>query len=172
MSTPHNQLRQEIVETQQRFNELLERIPETLYLQPSDNPAWNIGQVLYHMSIAPRFMVTDVAMIMRSPRAVQNLISFFPQRVFDWLNMRMTQRGAKRPTPEYLRAEYDQAHDRVLALFDTLDESDFKMSMHYPGWDPMLQGEVTLAELFGYIKRHFEAHAGPLEIQVGHAETR
>jgi hypothetical protein len=159
-------LRIEMIETQQRFHGLVARIPESAYAQPSDNPAWNIGQVLYHMSLAPRFMVMDVAMIMRAPRFFQRLIAGFPRSIFDWFNMVNTRRGARNPTPDFLIQEYDQAHDRVLALFDSLSESQLDRSMLYPGWDPVLNGEVTLAELFGYVKLHFDAHAGPLEALV------
>jgi hypothetical protein len=39
-----------------------------------------------------------------------------------------------------------------------VSDTDFTKSARYPGWDPLLSGEVTLQELFGYVAAHFRAH--------------
>ena len=62
MST-REELRQEIETTKIEFHELFDSVPVEAYNLPSDNPAWTISQVLYHMSIAPRMLGKDVKMI-------------------------------------------------------------------------------------------------------------
>jgi hypothetical protein len=156
---PRDQLRQEIEATHLAFHRLLDSIPAEAYALPSANPAWNIGQVLYHMSIAPRFMVLDVQMI-SGQRWIYRLVPIIiPRRLFDWLNARLTRYGARRISHDFLAQEYDRAHDATLRALETLDEADFARSMPYPDWDPLLTGDVTMAVLFGYIKRHFDSHA-------------
>ena len=53
----------EIEATKMAFHKLLDSIPVEAYDLPSDNPAWTVGEVLYHMSIAPRMLGKDVKMI-------------------------------------------------------------------------------------------------------------
>jgi hypothetical protein len=55
MST-REELRQEIEATKIESHKLLNSVPVEAYDLPSDNPAWTIGEVLYHMSIAPRML--------------------------------------------------------------------------------------------------------------------
>jgi hypothetical protein len=152
-------LREEIEATRQAYHRLLDSIPEQAYALPSTNPAWNVGQVLYHMSIAPRLMVLDVQMI-GGQRWIYRLVpKIIPRRLFDWLNTHLTRYGARRISQAFLAQEYDQAHAATLRALDALNEADLAQSMPYPDWDPLLTGEVTMEYLFGYIRRHFDSHA-------------
>jgi len=155
-------LRQEIEETHQAFHRLLDSIPEEAYALPSDNPAWTIGQVLYHMSLAPRFMILDVQMIGGQRWLYQQVPKLVPKRLFDWLNARLTRYGARNISRQFLADEYDRAHSAVLRVLDTLSEADLVKSLPYPDWDPLLSGEVTMEYLFGYIRRHFDSHANQI----------
>ncbi len=157
------QLEIEIEETRQRFHQLLQTIPDETFSHPSGNPAWTIGQVLYHMSIAPRFMVKDVAIILKHPALLQWLPKLFPERLFHWLNARLTRYGARNLDRQFLANEYDNAHTTILQTLNALTEDDLQIIVHYPDWDPLLAGDITLATLFGYIKRHFDSHQAQIE---------
>ena len=159
-------LQQEIEETRQRYYQLLESIPEEAYSLPSDNPAWTIGEVLYHMSIAPRMMGSDVKLIMDWPRLQRWLPKLFPERLFHWLNARLTRYGARKLSHQFLLDAYDKAHAATLKSLNSLAEADLQRTVRYPAWDPLLAGEITVAYLFGYIKRHFESHAAQIEMIV------
>ncbi|MBK8900417.1 MAG: DinB family protein [Anaerolineaceae bacterium] len=156
------QLEIEIEETRQRFHQLLGSIPDGAFHQPSSNPAWTIGEMLYHMSIAPRLMVADVALILRRPFLLTLLPKLFPERLFHWLNAHVTRFGARHLDRQFLASKYDKAHNRILQTLRSLDEAGLQKSVHYPDWDPLLAGDVTLAYLFGYIKRHFDSHAADI----------
>lgn len=159
----HADLRQEIEATRLAFHQLLDSIPDKAFFLPSDNPAWTVGQVLYHMSIAPRLMVLDVQMLGGQRRIYRWLPRLVPKRLFDWLNVHLTRYGARKLSRQFLSDEYDRATQSILNVFDSLADADFNRSMTYPDWDPLLTGEVSMDYLFGYIKRHFALHATQLD---------
>jgi uncharacterized damage-inducible protein DinB len=160
--TTRQSLREEIEETRLAFHALLNSIPEEAYQQPSGNSAWTIAEVLYHMSLAPRLLPSDVKMI-RSQSWVYKLISVLaPRRLFDWLNVRLTRIGGRRASRLSLARAYDQGHQSTLRALDSISEADLQKRAQYPDWDPMLSGEITLEDLFHYINHHFEAHKAQL----------
>lgn len=61
-----------------------------------------------------------------------------------------------------LGAEYDHATETILRTLARVDEADLRRSALYPGWDPLLAGEVTLARLFHYVRAYFETHAAQI----------
>lgn len=76
-------LRGDIEDTRLAFHRLLESVPDETFSRPSANPAWTVGQVLYHMSLAPRFMVLDVRMI-GGQRWIYRLVpKLMPKRLFN-----------------------------------------------------------------------------------------
>jgi len=166
MST-REELKREIESTRQAFHELLNSIPEKAFDLPSDNPGWTIGEVLYHMSIAPRFLGSDVKMITRQNWAYRIIPVIIPKALFDWLNLKFTKFGARNVSPEFLAQEYDRAHASTLRALDQVSDSDFEKHVHYPDWDPLLSGEVTVARLFHYVKDHFDSHADQVRQVVG-----
>lgn len=161
-------LHQEIMAAQHAFHQLLDSIPDEAFSQPSSNPAWTIGQVFYHMSIAPRFMILDVQMISGKRWIYRLLPRLVPKRVFNWLNVHLTRYGARNISRQFLSDSYDQAHATVLRVLDGLSETDFARSMPYPDWDVLLSGEVTMETLFGYIKRHLDSHAAQITDVLDH----
>ncbi len=156
-------LRQEIESTRADFHRLLDSIPEDALSLPSDNPAWNIRQVLYHIAMIPRYMIVEVVMIRRQVWLYQLLPRLIPKGVFDWLNARMTRLGARRLSRQQLAEEYDRSYKASLRALDSVGDADFGKSLNYPLWDPLLAGDVTLEYMFGYIKRHFDSHAAQIE---------
>ena len=156
------ELRQEIEETKAAFHELLDYVPDEAFPMPSDNPAWNVGEVLYHMSIAPRMLGKDVKMIVDHNWVYRALPSIVPQALFDWTNKKLTKFGARHMSREFLAEAYDKAHESTIAALDSVEDSDFSKHVEYPDWDPMLSGDITLERLFHYIKAHFDAHAGQI----------
>ena len=82
--TNKSELLQEIEEIRQRYHMLLQSIPDSVFTNPSSNPAWTIGEVLYHMSLAPRFMVADVKIILERPWLLQLLPILLPEWLFHW----------------------------------------------------------------------------------------
>jgi len=152
------ELRQEIEETRLRFHDLLARVPEGAFGRQSLNPAWTVGEVLYHMSLAPRFLISDVRMISGQGWMYKLVALLVPGGVFNWLNKVLTRYGARHLDRQFLADEYDRAHAITLNALEMVAEDDLDKEMQYPDWDPLLSGEVTLERLFHYVKLHFDAH--------------
>jgi hypothetical protein len=152
------ELRAELNQTRATYHALLAEIPNEAFSRPSDNPAWTIGEVLFHMSLAPRFMTTDLRMILSQPWLADVFAILVPISLFNRLNDFYTRFGARNLTRAYLAEQYDRAHERAVKSLESLQEGDFQKSVKYPGYDPMLSGIVTVERLYHYIKLHFEAH--------------
>jgi hypothetical protein len=164
--TIREELYQEINATRDKYDNLVESIPENAYPLPTDNPAWNVGQILYHMSMAPRNLRRDVKMILGQNWLYRLIPSVVPKKLFDWLNKHLTRYGARKVSQEFLAAEYEKAHKATLKALAEVEDKDFEKSLVYPGWDPLLSGEITLESLFHYVKKHFDSHAAQLTMIV------
>jgi hypothetical protein len=152
-------LRREIEDTRRPFHRQLGSIPDAAISLPSGNPAWTIGQVLHHMSLAPRFMSVGRPDD-RGRRWINRLVPrLFPKRLFDGLKARLTRLGTGYPSRQFLAAEYDRAGAAILRVLESLSGEDCGKHMPYPDWDPLLRGEAPREYLFGYIKRYFDSHA-------------
>ena len=160
-------LRSELDTTRQEFHQLLNEIAEEDLDQPSLNPAWTIREVLYHMSLAPRNLPSDVRLI-RHLKWVPKI----PAGPFNRLNAYLTQRGARNMTNHSLAEKYDQAHARTLGALESVTDDEWAVGVNYPGWDPMLSGSVTLERLFQYISLHFNAHAQEIKAVLSASEFR
>ena len=158
-SATRESLRQEIEDTRLKFHDLLNSMPDEVFSMPSDNEAWTIGEVLYHMSLAPRFLIRDVKMITGQNWLYRLIPIIIPKSLFDWLNKVLTRYGARNMSRAFLAQEYDKAHRSTLEALDSVSDSDFAQHLTYPDWDPLLSGEVTLEQLFRYVKVHFDSHA-------------
>ncbi|HEY5728586.1 MAG TPA: DinB family protein [Anaerolineales bacterium] len=150
----------EMENTRRDFHYLLDSVPEALYLHPSDNPAWTIGDVLFHISLAPRFLTADLRMIIGQAWISKLIGVFVPKFIFDRLNEYFTKRWASRNmTREKLSRAYDKAHENAMRALDDLKEEDFGKSLEYPDYDELLTGVVSVEKLYRYITVHFNTHA-------------
>jgi len=103
-------LQQEIESTRAAFHGLMDSLSEEALSLPSDNPAWNIRQVLYHIAIIPRYMIVEVVMIRRQVWLYQLLPRLIPKGLFDWLNARLTRLGAGRKSRQDLAEVYERSY--------------------------------------------------------------
>ena len=87
--------RSDLEETRFAFHKLLGEISSEDLFKPSLNPAWTIAEVLYHMSMAPRNLPSDVWMI-RHLKWVPKI----PPGPFNRLNIILARRGARNGTKE------------------------------------------------------------------------
>ncbi|NUQ83749.1 MAG: DinB family protein [Anaerolineales bacterium] len=158
--TLKEELVREMENTRRDFHHLLDSVPEDFYHLPSDNPAWTVGEVLFHMSLAPRFLTADLRLLLGQAWIARIIGALLPKSLFDRLNEYFTKRWASRVmTREKLRRAYDVAHDNARRSLDKLEEDDFGKSLEYPNYDELLSGVVSVEKLYRYITIHFNAHA-------------
>ncbi|MDX1378509.1 MAG: DinB family protein [Anaerolineales bacterium] len=158
-------LTQEMEVTRQDFHHLLDSVPESFYSHPSHNPAWTVGEVLFHITLAPRFLTADLRMIIGQAWISKVIGLVMPKSVFDKLNEIFTRRWAARNmNREKLKRSYDKAHENAMRALKSLNEADFQKSLEYPAYDELLGTVVTVEGLFRYIKIHFDTHAGQINM--------
>jgi len=155
-------LRAELEATRAAYHALVRSITPEDWEKPTSNPAWYVGELLYHLSMAPRFTPEDIAVIRRLGR-----VPLPPERLFHRFNEWSTRRGARRAGLAGLGAAYDRAHARLLRVLDRIRPDEWQKGAEYPGWDPMLSGFVTIEDLFHYTTRHFHAHAAEIRAALG-----
>jgi hypothetical protein len=118
------------------------------------------------MSVAPALMVADVSLITEQHTLALALMRHLPQGVFDWVNKVATQYKGRDLDQQALATAYDAATTRIIATLERVQDDDFVKSAVYPGWDPLLSGEVSLEKLFHYVKAHFETHEPQIRVVV------
>jgi hypothetical protein len=156
------QFRSELEATRQAFHKLLDEINVEDLNKPSLNPAWTIAEMLYHMSLAPRNLPSDVRLIRHL-----NWVPKLPPGPFNRLNIYFTRRGARNSTKQSLADAYEEAHSRTLKALESVKDDEWGFGVDYPDWDPLLGSFVTLERLFHYIKLHFESHAKDIRRALG-----
>jgi len=164
LDTLKTNLAGEIRDTHERFLALLELIPESDYSLPTDNPAWTVGDVLYHVTLGPRALSLEIWMIVHMRGLFQVGMKYFPSKFFNRVNAIFARRG-KRINRQKLIKAYEAGHAAIRSRLRRTREADFQKSVVYPAeFVSELAGEVTVERLFRYVKDHFEAH----KKQLGH----
>jgi len=157
MSDQRESLREELEETRAAYHALLEEIGEEVYGLPSINPAWKIGELLYHIITAVRFLPQDVRLI-RGGRMMTP-----PAWLFNFFNVWFTRLAGRRQNPDSLAAEYDRRHKIVLELLASIKKKEWGLSAEYPDVGGAMDGRRrTLADMFHYLTEHFEEHAADI----------
>ena len=151
--TLREEIRAELEITRDAYHALLATLSEGDWRKASGNPAWTVGQLMVHMTFAPRMLPADVSLIRRGGW-MPNLPAF----IFNWSNVLMTRWAARREDIHTVGALYDAAHNNALGALETVQDEEWGLGREYPDWDPMLSGYVTLERLFRYLKLHFEVH--------------
>jgi hypothetical protein len=121
------QIRIELESTRGAFHQLLDEISEDDLTKPSLNPAWNIAEMLYHMSLAPRNLPSDVCLIRHL-----KWVPKFPAGSFNRLNVYFTRRGARNATKVSLTEAYDQAHARTILALESVKDGEWEYGVDYP----------------------------------------
>jgi hypothetical protein len=172
MSTKET-LRAEIEATRLEFHHLVEAIPESMYEKYSGNPAWTVGDVLYHLSLGPRALALEVNWLVHAPRLYQFLLAHFPLTLFNRVNAWLTSFGARKPTRAFLESEYEKAHNQLIHVFEKTQETDYGKFAIYPAIEESITGSVSVKQLFHYIKHHYETHAAQIQtvLEQDHADA-
>ena len=156
-------LAQELQDTHKKFLALLESIPESDYSLPTDNPAWTVGDILYHVTLGPRALSLEVWMIVHARGLFQLGMKYFPSKLFNRVNAIFARRG-KRINRQMLIKAYEAGHAGIRSRLRRTREADLQKSVVYPAeFVSELAGKVTVERLFRYVKGHFEVHSRQLK---------
>jgi hypothetical protein len=143
----------------QNFHHLLDSVPEAFYHHPSLNPAWMIGDVLYHITLGPPAIRFEIWMIFNAKGLFQFFMNDITAKLFNWGNALFT-RHPKRITRQGLLKAYEAGHAGLLSSLKRMEEKDLQKAVIYPeSFVPEIAGEVSIEQLFRYAKSHVDIHA-------------
>ena len=137
-------LAQELQETHGKFLILVNSIPESDYSLPTDNPAWTVGDMLFHITLGPRALAFEVWMIAHAHGLFQFGLKILPFGLFNQANARLARRGS-RISRQMLVKAYEAGHAGIRSRLRRTREGDFQKSVVYPvEFSAELAGEVKL----------------------------
>lgn len=153
------ELELQLDETHRRFIELVETIPEENYSLPTDNPAWTVGDILFHITLGPKAIALEAWMIVYARGLFGFTMRHFPSRLFNSVNAWFGRGRDQRTSRQRLLKAYGKAHTVIKSRLRWTREEDLVKSVEYPAdFVSDLAGEVTPERLFRYVTGHFELH--------------
>lgn len=162
-----DELLQDLEAARLGFHHLLDSVPESAYSHPSDNPAWTIGDVLFHITLGPPALRFEIWMLRHAPWLMRVALNPLTSRVFNWSNA-LFARLPKRITRQTLLKAYESGHAGLMSSLKRMDESDLRRSAMYPPeFVSDLAGTVSIERLFRYVRGHFDVHAEQIRAALG-----
>lgn len=118
--TPRREaIRAELKTTRTAYHELLNSLSPEDWKKRSGNPAWTVGQLMWHIAWGNGFAPRGVADCKRG-RGLNP-----PQFITNTVNMLITRWGARRATPQSVAEKYDAAHTAIVAALDEVKEDEW-----------------------------------------------
>jgi len=152
-------------DTHRRFIELVNSIPEETYSLPTANPAWTVGDILFHITLGPRALALEVWMTVHATGLYNFLMRRFPSRFFNSVNAWFGRGRSKRVSRQSLLKAYGKAHAVIKSRLRRTREEDLGKIAIYPvDFVSDLKGEVSVERLFRYVTGHFEEHETALQL--------
>ncbi|MBN8657632.1 MAG: DinB family protein [Anaerolineae bacterium] len=160
------ELEAQLEETHQRFIELVNSIPEENYSLPSDNPAWTVGDILFHITLGPRALALEIWLTIHAPGLYNFAMRHFPSRFFNRVNAWFGSGRSERVSRQSLLKAYGSAHAVIKSSLRRAREEDLMKTAVYPlDYVSDLKGEVSVERLFRYVTGHFEEHEAALRLR-------
>ena len=112
-------IRAELKTTRDAYHELLNSLSAEDWKKKSGNPAWSVGQLMWHIAWGDNF----------APRAAADCKKgrgrYLPQFIGNTVNTLITRWGARRATPQSVAEKYDAAQTAILAALDEVKEDEW-----------------------------------------------
>lgn len=153
------ELETQLDETHRRFIALVESIPEENYSLPTDNPAWSVGDILFHITLGPRALALEIWMTIHAAGLYNFAMRHFPSKLFNRVNAWFGSGRSERVSRQGLLKAYGRAHAVIKSeLRRTREEDLVKVAIYPLDYVSDLKGEVSVERLFRYVTGHFEEH--------------
>jgi hypothetical protein len=175
----HDILLTELATARTVFHEQLAATPTRALAEPSSNPAWTNGAVLFHMLLG--FLVTMTLLplvwgfsILPRPAswlfaALLNLST----PVFNIVNALGARGGGRILRRASFAALFNMAYAILVWALNRMTERQLRRrGMYFPNrWDGLFTRYMTLGDLIGYPARHLQFHVAQLTVQAGDHRT-
>jgi hypothetical protein len=167
--TQRARLRADLDAAHQEFHAMAGILSARAWAEPSRNPAWTNGQLLFHVLLG-FILVPPLARLLvlfghlppvcaRTFAGILNLST----PVFNRMNAIGPRAGARILGKAGVLRQFDRVHPRILARLDRIRPGDWSLTMHYPTrWDPRFRTDMRLQDLFRYPVDHLRHHRSQL----------
>jgi hypothetical protein len=158
-------LQAEIEHTREKFQRFLITIPEEALQCPSKDSAWTNAEILYKISISP---LVIPSILKRNFGTWSHLV--IPRIVTGSLLVKSKERfirsHAGRATLRTFADEYQLSCNEALKILDGFLEKDFKKTLSIMEPAPLLSGQVTVEQLFHYVKNYFDTYRPLVDVEI------
>jgi hypothetical protein len=148
-------LKSELESTRAAYHRLLDSLSEDDWKKKSANPAWSVGQLMWHLGFGMEFF----------PRAIEYCRKGKgpnpPAFLIGIGNVFLTRFGSRGANPKSAREKYDAAHAQLVAALDTIRDDEWSKSARVYGDD------YTIASLFPEATKHFREHEADIKKGLG-----
>jgi len=141
-------IRAELEAARRDYHELLNRLTRADWKKPSTNPAWNVGQLMYHVAMGIGFMPSGIANAKKGKG--------FNPPFANFLNVWSVRLLALRATRPSCKRKYDEGHTKMLAALDQVKNNEWQMGAKNFG------AVHTVENLFHSVKEHMDEHAAQI----------
>lgn len=155
----------ELAATRAAFHAVLEPLSAADLRQPSHNPGWTNGEILFHITFGFILILTLAPMVRLWGRLPQRSSYGFAQLLnrstvfFNWFNALGPRLGGKVFTRNRIGRLYDWVYRALVRLVHSIHDDEWGRGMYYPArWDPLFSDYMTLEQVLHYPTRHFTFH--------------
>ena len=150
-------IRAELEATKAGYHELLASLSEEDWKKKSANPAWSVGQLMWHLAWAMGYFPGSVERC-RTGKGMNP-----PSWLMDPVNTLITRLGSRSATSESVGDKYDQAHALLLASLDGVQDDEWQKGVKSFG------AYNTVETIFSQASKHFEEHRADILKGLGRA---
>jgi hypothetical protein len=145
-ATDRQAIRADIETTRTAYHKLLGSLSDEDWRKKSANPAWSVGQLMWHLSHGMEFFTQAVGYCRKGkgPNPPSWLIA--PGNVL------LTRFGSRGATPQSAREKFDQGTDRLLTCLDGVKDDEWSKAARIYGND------YTIASTFSQVAEHYQEH--------------
>jgi hypothetical protein len=162
-------LRAELEAARQEFHAMAAAVSEEAWSEPSNNPGWTNGQVLFHVLLGfllvpplARLLVVFGHLPGALGRAFARLLDL-PTPFFHGINAAGPRGAARMLGRNGVIARFDRVHRVILTRLERVRPEQWTLAMAYPTrWDPRFRSEMRLEDLFHYPVLHLRHHRSQL----------
>ena len=156
VTTPDRQLiRAQLEASRTAFHSLLDSLTADDWKKKSANPAWSVGQLMWHLGRGMEFFPQAIGYCRKGKGPNPPAFLIGPGNVL------LTRFGSRGVTPQSAREKYDIAHKALLASLDGIQDDEWSKSARIYGND------YTIASTFDQVAEHYREHEADILTGLG-----
>lgn len=150
-------IRAELERIKTSYHGLLASLSEADWKKKSANPAWSVGQLMWHLGRGVEFSNNAVGYCRRGKAPNP------PVWLINPANVLITRVGSRGATRQSVAEKYDAGHAALIACLDGVQEDEWQKGVTAFGT------HFTIESTFGGVTEHFKEHEADILKGLGRA---